>query len=62
MKIRLPKIRVPKVHLPQPATLSPVLIIAGLGVFTAFGATFGLRWALAAAAGTLLLLGVAAGN
>ena len=62
MKISLPKIKLPKINMPKMATVSHLLIIAALVVFTGFGATFGLRWGLLAAVPGLVLLGVAVGN
>jgi hypothetical protein len=48
--------------LPRPRMVSNVLTITGLAAFVAFGATFGLRWALLAAVPALFVLGAAAGS
>jgi len=56
VKISLPKVR------PNRAVVSNVLIVAAMFALVGFGATFGLRWALAAAVVPLILLGMAAGN
>jgi hypothetical protein len=48
--------------LPRPGMVSNVLTITGLAAFVAFGATFGLRWALLAAVPALFVLGAAAGS
>jgi hypothetical protein len=57
VKIRLPK---PKIRVSKDVG-SNVLIVIAMGVFVAFGATYGLRWALLAGTADLIVLGMAVG-